>query len=264
MNHVRNERGCVLRLARVAAVLIVAAVLSTPARANPLGTSYNVLLDAVVTDGEFNVLSGHLSNIPFDESLDPVENDVPPQAAPNGNFNDGNLLWVNEEITFNQDGSETIDIWIFGDDDGDPQTEPQPGDFGKLFNNEVATEPRPDAAFPDDLFPFVFLEIGGLIWTDVPEGPVEFELLALGLTFNGGDPTETPTPIEPLFVDAFGEGTEDDPFFVGIDLDPADFVNMPTDLHATFTIRHIPEPASVMLLTLGAPLLLRRRRGGRT
>lgn len=245
--------------------MIFSGVLVADAGADPLGGFYNVLLDAVVTDGQFNTDSGHLGEVSFDEALDWIPNDIPPQDSTNGSFVPGNPLWVNEHVTFNDDGSETIDIWIFGDDDGDPQTVPQPGQFGKLFPNDVATVPRPDASDEsepgEELFPGVFLEVSGLVWADAPRGPIDFELLDLGLTFNGGDPSEVPQPIEPFFVDSFGEGTESDPFTFFVDLDPADFVNMPTDLHMTFKIRHIPEPSSLALIGAGMALMIRRRRG---
>jgi len=242
--------------------VLLGGLLAANAGADPLGSSYTVLLDAVVTDGEYNVFSGHFGDVAFDEALNGVPNDFPPQDAPNGAFVDGNPLWVNEHITVNDDGSETIDIWIFGDEDGDEQTVPQPGEFGKLFTNDVATQARPDAdpnTGGESLG--VSFEILDLVWADAPQGPIEFELLDLGLTFNGGVPDEVPVPIEPFFIDSFGEGTEDDPFDIIVGLDPADFANMPTDLHMTFTIRHIPEPASLALFGAGMMLLIRRGRG---
>ena len=226
------------------------------ASADPFGDDYDVLLDGFLTtyidDGMGGLepyfdTEGHLSTVLFDGDPGFLENDLVPD--PNY-FAPGNDLIVTETAVMEPDGSETISIWIEGQDPAAPF--PTPG--APLFNNDL----DPNEA--------VLFEVTGLGWPGMPGIVTGYHLV---LTFG---PLEV--PIEPLFADIFdgagGGGPDiDDPIeYFGSELyfglDPADFVlpdgTHATDLHLEISVTHIPEPGSMALLAVGGVMLFGSRR----
>lgn len=246
--------------------LVVLCCASAGLHANPTGISYDVLLDFEVTDGEFQQTEGHLGSVIFDGEFDPVSNDLDPsqfdpdddgQPGPH-QFQPGNLLWVTEHVSTNSDGTEHLSFWIFGDDDGDSATLPEPGGFGPLVINEIVEEAA------------VFLNLEELYWEGVDDGFVVISNLTVALTFEGGDSAEVPLDITPFVsVSEDGLGTMDDPYSLFIDFVPAELIaelgdpfidRTPTDIHIDFDVDHVPEPASLMIGLAGLAMWRRRSR----
>ncbi len=231
--------------------------LANPAGANPTGTNYNYFFDTTVVDPNGNTaIESHFSGgnpLTFDGVY---EFDGGGVFGGTGMFNPAAGHWITEMVMPdpNDPGVDVVTIWVLGDDDGDPNTFPAPGSFGPLFGNDLD---------PNGLVVSWGLE--QLYWADADPNSGEFALVEsfdFRLTFDGGagDPG---VPLIPSDFFAVGDGTVADPLLIFVQFNPADFAGVPTDFHAEFRIRHIPEPvtrglALAGLLSIGAAVWRRR------
>jgi len=242
MFRTENKKSFLLPMVTVILCGTLSTLSPQTALADPTGTEYSVTLDGLLLDGAEST-EGHFGSVIFDGVAELVPNDIVP---PFPNF-PGNDLIVTEDVIFNLDGSDTITIWVEGQDPGAPF--PTPG--APLFANPL-----------DPVAP-VFFEVDGLNW-----GTTEAMFLSdisISLSFTG----EIEIPIIPLDIGFTGAGTDIDPLLAVFTLDSPDFSDSmfgdATDLHLSFTVEHVvPEPASVTLLGVGVlalfAIVYRRRR----
>lgn len=207
-----------------------------PAHASPIGFDYGVLLDADVTDDidAFDT-EGHAGSVVFDDAAETVPNDIVPSPPLAPGFD----LLVSEMVMDNQDGTETISIWVESAED--------PG-VGPLFAN------------PLDPFGFIFFEVDSLFWD---QGPGEVVDYVVTLSF-GTALVEAALLAEDVGGDGFNS-----PLFLDFELDPFQILDLEdqlgpwTDLHLDIVIAHadVPEPSLLALVGIsGLALLAKRRR----
>jgi len=205
-----------------------------PAQGSPIGSIYDVILDADVTDGIDFDFEGHAGPVVFDGNGDSIPNDFVPSPPLAPGFD----LLVSEMVTDNLDGTETLSIWI--ENANNPGT-------GPLFANDL------------DEFGFISFGVDGLIW---PEGAAEILDFDVLLSFGS---TILPATI---LSESFGGDGFSSPLFFEFELDPFQIIDLEaqlgdwTDLHLEILLEHanVPEPALGVLAGLVGLALAGRRR----
>lgn len=219
----RTKNGLIAALSGIA-LASFAFVGAPPAAANPTGIDYQIDLDGYLLPNLD--LEGHSGEVTFDG----IPELVPLDAIPPGLS--GNDLIVTETVTPILPSKENITIWLEGQVPG--ETFPTPG--APLFENA------------SDLDTYVFFNVHGLYWANLPGASAQISNIELSLTFPG----DQEISIEPFFTDMVGSGSEADPLSLLFMLDAADFDNSnfgsATDLHLSFDIEHTPEPSTLLLL----------------
>lgn len=227
------------------------------AHADPMGTVYDVFLDmffAPEMPEDPLIIEGHDGTVFFDGAPDLITGGVffDPGGVLDPMVND---IWVEETVTPAGPGMEIVEIWLFGADGVDSVAPPPVGDFGPLFINPLVMAEA------------VFFDVTGLNWGTTTDPAIAISEVELVATFAGGTMAEPLIDGLEFFFFTDGEGTIDDPLSIFIDidpialLDPGTLTESATDLHLSFKVTHVPEPATAMLLTtLAGGLALRRRR----
>lgn len=211
---------------KITTFIFLSQFLLSTAYSTPLGSQYEVILDAFLPSGQ---IEGHFGPVLFDGSPDPILNDLVPLTPDLP----GHDLFVTEHVEDIFQGNnkigEHISIWVLGDD-FDP--------FVPLFNNN-----------PIEQLQF---EVTGLNWRpESPGGVVSNIQLTLSFGQEGG----LLLPVFPTFSDISGSGTVDDPLFMSFGLNGFDFNgidgSIPTDIHLDFDVSHVPIPAALPLFLTG-------------
>lgn len=217
------------------------------AHAEPLGIVYDFQFDAVFSSlepGALPPVEGHRASITFDGLAELVQGGAANLDLP------ANDVWVRETTTPNGPDSELIEIWIFGEDAVAQDLPPDPGQFGSLFLNPISTA---------DL---VLLSINGLYWTDRPNDSVAVSDIEFFFTEDGGIvPIALLSDLNDFVATTRGTGTQADPLELVAAISALDLIEDATDLHLSFKVAHVPEPAGALVLVGGGfvALLTRRR-----